>query len=238
MMAATIQRFDFLNNIVRKVQDGTFAPAAFQRPYVWNRSDVEELWSSIILSDPLGGILLWRPEDPMDVSRFGRSRLGPITMKPSQGTSLILDGQNRLVTLAWSMHDPDTVADDAPGADVWKTRDDQILVADAVSDPESPRIAFMPRSQVGRMMLPIWKLFDDKAFNRHVLDATKGGELPGDARVMEWLDEVRRAAIETRIVISTIDGGDVAEAKRRFLRIARVGVPMSAEHFDEIVNSS
>jgi len=37
--------------------------------------------------------------------------------------------------------------------------------------------------------------------------------------------------------VSAMQGGDADEARRRFLRIARVGVPMSASDFDEIATA-
>lgn len=234
MMARTVQSFEFLSDLVKKVRAGSLAPAAFQRQYVWTRRDIEEMWTSIAAHDPLGGVLLWRPEDEEVAQRLGRGSLGPVEMQPSRRTSLILDGQNRLVTLAWSMYDPADVGYDVPGADVWKM-DDQILVADAVTDPKAPRIVFMPRDHVQGLMMPIWKIFDNGMFNRHIRETWDHES--NDDHVLAWLTDLQGASIQARVVMSTIEGGDVDEAKRRFLRIARVGVPMSEHDFDAIART-
>lgn len=235
MMAQTVQTFDFLSDLVRRVRTGSLVPAAFQRQYVWSRRDVEEMWASIADHDPLGAILLWRPEDEETVERLGRSRLGPVELVPSRRSALILDGQNRLVTLAWSMFDPDAVSDDAPGSAVWKA-DGHVLAADAVTVRGAPRIAFMPRDEVRGLVMPVWKLFDNAIFNRHVREAWDDQREDDD--ILEWLTRLQEAAMQARVVVSTIEGGDAAEARRRFLRIARVGVPMSAADFDEIAQTS
>lgn len=239
-MARTEQSFEFLGDLVRKVQAGALVPAAFQRQYVWSRHDVEEMWASIDMRDPLGAVLLWRPEDEGTAQRLARGRLGPVKVDPGPRTGLILDGQNRLVTLAWSMFDPDDVSGEAPGASIWRAGDGYVLVADPVTDPSAPRIVFMPRDDVGGLMMPVWLLFDNSAFNRHIRenwdlddpDAQETGKI-----AVDWLSLLQQAVREARVIVSTIQGGDADEAKRRFLRIARVGVPMSAADFDEIATA-
>lgn len=240
-MARTEQSFEFLGNLVRKVGEGRLVPAAFQRQYVWTRRDVEEMWESIDSHDPLGAILLWQPDDDETASRLSRSSLGPVKVTPDRHTALILDGQNRLVSLAWSMYDPETVEPDTPGSSVWQDPDGQILVADAVTDPSRPRVAFMPRSDVRGLMMPVWMLFDNSAFNTHIRDNWDTDDAEAvriGTPMVDWLSRLQEAARQARVVVSTIWGGDVAEARRRFLRIARVGVPMSAEDFDTITTAS
>jgi len=238
-MARTEQSFEFLGDLVRMVQAGALVPAAFQRQYVWSRHDIEEMWASIDMRDPLGAVLLWRPDEEETARRLARERLGPVTVTPGPRTGLILDGQNRLVTLAWSMFDPDDIDGNAPGAEIWRNGDGHVLVADPITDPSAPRIVFMPRSDVKGLMMPVWLLFDNSAFNRHLRenwdidDAEEAGKT-----AVDWLSLLQEASRQARVVVSTIQGGDADEARRRFLRIARVGVPMSASDFDEIATGS
>lgn len=237
-MARTEQSFEFLGDLVRKVQAGALVPAAFQRQYVWSRRDVEEMWASIDAHDPLGAVLLWRPDDADTAFRMARPQLGPVSVTPDRSTALVLDGQNRLVTLAWSMFDPETAPVDSPGAAVWRTGDDHVLVADPLTDPDAPRVTFMRRDDIRGLMMPVWKLFDNSAFNTHIRTHWDVGDPKTEAagkRAVDWLSLLQEASRQARVVVSTIQGGDVDEARRRFLRIARVGVPMSAADFDEIV---
>jgi hypothetical protein len=236
MTVQTTQSFAFLGEIVERVRDGRLAPAAFQRPYVWTRHDVEEMWASIVSRDPLGGILLWTPGDEDVVRRMARSRLGPVDLVPGPRSTLVLDGQNRLVTLAWSMVDPEEVDDAAPGAGTWRA-DDMVLAAVPSSESRGPAVRFVPRDQVRGLTTPTWKLFDNHVFNRHVRENWDGQGVDGEIAI-DWLTRVQDSVREARVVVSTIEGGTAEQARRRLLRIARVGVPMSEEDFDAIANAS
>src|SRR3546814_17147517 len=63
------------------------------------------------------------------ISEYAQAALGPIRIPELQRPALILDGQNRLVTFAWSMTTyEDEVDPSAPGYDIW--RSGKVLVAD------------------------------------------------------------------------------------------------------------
>ena len=233
MKIRTTQNFAFLGDLVSQVRIGRLVPASFQRPYVWGRHDIEELWTSIVSGDPLGGLLLWSPETEEIIARLGRKRLGPIEMLEGRHTALILDGQNRLISLAWSMVDPQTASPDSPGFEIWNNEDGAILVADPVTDPKSPRVCFIPKAELYGLMMPVWKLFDNQLFNQHLREQWDGNS--DDECAVDWLSRLQESVKQARVVISTIEGGTAEQAKRRLLRIARVGVPISEADFDQIV---
>ena len=62
---------------------------SFQRGYVWSPADAVALFESIILGYPIGGLILWDPN--------GRN------WGLSSGELIVLDGQQRLTTLAGSI---------------------------------------------------------------------------------------------------------------------------------------
>lgn len=78
------QSSGFLFDLLREVRSGTLLPAAFQRPYVWSKQDVEALCDSVLTGFPIGGFLVWEPGTLGDVSQLGRSRLGPVAAKIDQ----------------------------------------------------------------------------------------------------------------------------------------------------------
>src|SRR3546814_2220262 len=96
------QESSFLLQLTERVKAGRAVPAAFQRPYVWSEKDIVALWTSIIKGYPLGAFLFWQPPGK-DISEYAQAALGPIRIPELQRPALILDGQNRLVTFAWSM---------------------------------------------------------------------------------------------------------------------------------------
>jgi hypothetical protein len=212
----------FMLDIVRDVQKGRAAPAAFQRPFVWTAADVEALWTSILRGYPLGAFLLWRPRGGIVHSR---PTLGPIPLRPDDRASLILDGQNRLVTIAWSMTDPDEdVPEGLPGSEIFRAGRTLVL------DPYEKRARFVDAAKITGMMMPIHHLFG--TISPFIRKAWRSDE---DDAAMAWLDDQGYRLRGARIVRTTIDGATPEQAREAFLHIARAGVPMSQADFDAAV---
>lgn len=212
----------FMLDIVKDVQKGRAAPAAFQRPFVWTAADVEALWTSILRGYPLGAFLLWRPKGGMVHSR---PTLGPIPLQPDDRAALILDGQNRLVTIAWSMTDPDAdLPEGLPGGELFRVGRTLVL------DPYERRARFVDFDQVHGMMMPIHHLFG--TISPFIRKAWRSDD---DNEAMEWLDDQGYRLRSARIVRTTIDGATPEQAREAFLHIARAGVPMSQADFDAAV---
>lgn len=209
----------FMLDIMRDVKSGAAVPASFQRPFVWGAQDVEALWTSILRGYPLGAFLLWRPKDGIIHSR---STLGPIPLDPSKRASIILDGQNRLVTIAWSMTNPDeTVADNLPGSNVFRSGKTLVL------DPHERRARFVSPEEISGMIMPVHHLFGTlSAFLRTAWRSDDDNE------AMDWLDRAGERLRTARIVRTTIVGATTEEAREAFLHVARAGVPMSRSDFD------
>ena len=214
----------FMLHLVEEVRRGRAVPARFQRPFVWTRGDVIALWTSILRGYPLGTFLMWRPKD---AAVQGRTTLGPIPIDPSPRSSLILDGQNRLVTLAWSMTPPDAdVPDDAPGRHLFRSGETLVL------DPASRSARFVADDAVDGMIMPVHLLFEGmSAFFR------RAWRSDADDAAMAWLDHAGSRLRETRIVTTTIEDATPEQAKEAFLHIARAGVPMSDDDFDRAVGN-
>lgn len=211
----------FMMDLLHDITAGRAAPAAFQRPFVWTREDVEAMWTSIIRGYPLGAFLLWRP---LDGGAHGRQTLGPIPLATDRRSALILDGQNRLVTIAWSMTDPnEDILADAPGRDVFLGDDGLRLML----DPETRLARFIHPDDAHRLAMPIHMLFGRiSAFQR------EAWRNDGDDEIMEWIDKVGYRLREARIVKTTIENATPEEAKEAFLHISRAGVPMSQADFE------
>ena len=65
----------------------------FQREYVWTREQSKQLMVSLFRGYPVGGLLLWKTDDPPELKNVK-------SLPEKLGTVLILlDGQQRLTTL-------------------------------------------------------------------------------------------------------------------------------------------
>ena len=82
-----------ISQILDKIDDNQLFVPAFQREYVWKRSDAKKLIASLIREYPTGTMLTWETNNPPELK-------GRWEHNPNQGAiKLILDGQQRITTL-------------------------------------------------------------------------------------------------------------------------------------------
>lgn len=228
----------FLQDVLRQVKKGMLLPAAFQRPYVWTRADVVALIESILRGYPVGSFLVWTPPGSMPTATVGRSRLGPVLGNADMARiSLLLDGQNRLATIAWLAHDmakgiPDDLSQQEKAT--WGGSDR--LFADLASKSiryEDPTVA-----EAG-FYLPSAAIFDNHIAN-HIIRAKWAGDwgaLPESTveEGLKWFDRCTAAFREARVVVTEMTNATAAEAKDAFVHICKVGVPMSEADFNSAI---
>lgn len=222
----------FLNDVVRELREGRVAPADFQRPFVWTEDDVLKLIKSILVGYPIGSLVVWTPHGKADLTKVGRSRLGPIAMRGAgQYASLVLDGQHRLATLAWMAHDPRNLPEDltAHETDVWGRRQ---LVCDL--DAGVIRLSETDRGD-GVFRLPVRVLFDKALLNRLLVERFDGEwrhlSVERKEGGLRLLDAWENAFREARVIVVDVENATAAEALDAFLHICKVGVPMSEKDF-------
>jgi Protein of unknown function DUF262 len=86
--------------IVSLAREGTIRIPHFQRPFVWDASDVRELFDSIYRGFPIGTAILWRKDAPAEEVRFG-----PISFHAdaTDDALWVVDGQQRIISLFGSL---------------------------------------------------------------------------------------------------------------------------------------
>jgi hypothetical protein len=86
-----------LDELIRQIEHGRVQIPKFQRPFVWGPNDILMLFDSINKGYPIGSLVLWSTDTPLDSSR----QLGPLELPSSSEpiTNYILDGQQRLAVL-------------------------------------------------------------------------------------------------------------------------------------------
>jgi len=100
---------DSLFGFVKQAKDGKIVLPQFQRNFVWNRADVEDLIVSLLKGYFIGSFLLLRTDKDNS----------PFAIRPIEGVKkniedlnpdrMILDGQQRLTTLHYILYAPDKV---------------------------------------------------------------------------------------------------------------------------------
>ncbi|RKT42940.1 DUF262 domain-containing protein [Thiocapsa rosea] len=89
----------FLFDLVKWVRQGRIRVPAFQRSFVWSRTSMLDLFDSVRRRYPIGTLLFWK-SSTRTAGPLGR--FGPFDLSQTQPseTLLLLDGQQRLTTLA------------------------------------------------------------------------------------------------------------------------------------------
>ena len=82
-----------ISELLVSIQKRDLVLPEFQREYVWTLEQAKQLMVSLARGYPVGGILLWKTDNPPELKNIGAlpERLG--TMQ------VLLDGQQRLTTL-------------------------------------------------------------------------------------------------------------------------------------------
>lgn len=228
------QRVGFMKEMLDDATSGRIVPAAFQRPYVWNRDDVEALWKSVIEGWPLGSVILWSPHQDIDQDRMGKARLGPVMATGHKWSRMILDGQNRLATLAWSLLPANAERpDDADLSPMERETWDPSM--SLVCDYELRQILFVPtvEADIGKRF-PVAALADIRVLNPIIRKLDKVA-LVSDAE-LDWIFKKETNLRESMMVVTNINGGTPAEAVEAFRNVARVGQPVSAEDLETALN--
>jgi len=214
----------FLLTQLREAMEGKILPAAFQRSYAWDREDVEALWTSIMKGYPIGGLTMWRPDRELPLDRMGRNRLGPIEASGSPWSVLLLDGQNRLASLAWSMVLPGAARPDPADLSVQE-RETWDPAYQLVCDYETRSIRFVPLAEAETLnRFPVALLENNGLLNRHMRALFNAGQM--EDAFFAWVDTMQTQLRETRVNSVLLNGLTPAEAVDAFQHIGKVGKPM------------
>ncbi|MBB4861606.1 hypothetical protein HNP46_000417 [Pseudomonas nitritireducens] len=243
-----VQQSRFITDVLKSVFSGFVAPAGMQRPYVWGKQDVEALFDSLLREFPIGSFLSWMPKQKGVLTEIGRKNLGPIALKgadtPWNPRLLLMDGQNRLATLAWvsckGVYDPNLPYSDAERA-VWMSGETLVY------DGESQSVRFVPDAEANvGLRLPAWCLMslstpemhrEVSKYMRELMDTQFAGIREHDLDCLwEDFDYAQRAFQRARVIDTVIEDATPEEARRAFIRICRTGVPMAHEDFDYAMN--
>ncbi len=221
----------FLYDLLKWVRQGRIRVPSFQRSFVWTRQNMLDLFDSVRWSYPIGTLLFWRSS--VETAR-PHSRFGPFDLSKTQPTEtlLLLDGQQRLTTLAgvllqkssdmtFSDHDED------PGR--WN------IYFDASTD-KGGSFMHMPNGEQPKVwQVPLHQLRDTGSLFQAVgnIFSVDGKKFEGAGRtkefVAEQLQSIARALQSYKIPIVEFVTDDLNLAVESFTRLNRKGVSIGAD---------
>ena len=88
---------DQLIGQVKRLLDGALMIPSIQRDYVWSRPQIPRLLDSIYKGYPIGSLLIWETNLEVPLKPAAVLQGTPVQGRPS----VLLDGQQRLTSLAW-----------------------------------------------------------------------------------------------------------------------------------------
>lgn len=114
-----------LNTLISRLKEGRFVIPDFQREFEWKPWDIRELMRSIFLDYYIGSLLLWKgkPEN------FDALSCEPIYGYNGNGNPehIVLDGQQRLTALYYTIHAPDIALPNRANRAVYFVRVDKFM---------------------------------------------------------------------------------------------------------------
>ena len=231
------ERHEFLGQYIKTAAQGDFGIAAFQRPFVWERKDVEDFMLSIQRGFPVGSFLLWTPDRRAGVKPPSKGRIGPVEHGIDTET-VILDGQNRLTALVWAAR-----VDEAPTNPRYPYSKQELAVFlsgdTLVLDAEEKRIHFVPTADAwGRNRMPLGQALSYGVMalqSSRSLFKTMDDKGVRDEHIRWMLDEVPRLFQTKRTVVTEIADATTEEALEAFLVIAKAGQPISQDDYARAV---
>jgi Protein of unknown function DUF262 len=97
-----------IEDLMLEIRRGRLRIPSFQRRLAWDREDARKLVDSLYLGYPVGTLLLWETSAPADQMQWGGLRLHA---EARPDALLVVDGQQRLVSLARILLTTDDDAD-------------------------------------------------------------------------------------------------------------------------------
>jgi hypothetical protein len=212
-----------INLLVEKIETGELGLPDLQRPFVWKRWKVRDLFDSLYRGYPVGNLLFWVPPSDVAGQGIGAGNASGIPQK------MIVDGQQRLTSLYAVMKGREIVTEDNETQLIriaFNPLTEEFKVADAATDADPEWLSSI--SEVWTTNKGTWvftnQFIDKLSASRDVSDEEK-------QRIGESLSKLQSlfgyqfSALE---LASELDIQVVAEV---FQRINSTGVELNSADF-------
>jgi hypothetical protein len=208
----------FLGKLLERYISGRIRSPRFQRPFVWKHSDIISLLDSVYNGYPIGSLLLWETDSKVQTL----DRVGPIRVSPEPGGALayLLDGQQRLITLAGTLLLPngERFVDDID----WSV----------YFDLDEEKFCHEPKHGVEAHHFPVRALLSTGQFLnacKKIHEKLGAYEEPKAMSLVDRADKLANAFRDYTLPVVTIRAADISSAVTAFARLNQRGRKMSAD---------
>lgn len=194
----------FIDDLVLNIENGKMVLPEFQRPYVWKKNDIRDLFDSIYKGYPIGSVLLWDGggKDIPYIGSIGGRYIG----KSAGDKYYIVDGQQRLTTLFCCLSDD---IDDEDGKwDLYFNLNEEVFTH-SINKATSKGCYLSIRS--------IRKTTSFLKEARRIIEET------GDDKLVEKAEFLADRIRKYKMAIIKLDGGTLSEVVEVFSRLNSLG---------------
>ena len=210
-----------LTKVLDDLRQGIIQVPPFQREFVWERSNIRELFDSIKNNYPIGSILLWKPRE----HKLWESRkIGSFTLPDSEGQQIyVLDGYQRLSSLFGCLTNPEKAGLQYDE----KLRGDYF---DLYYDLEDESFIYMGGRDPKPCQVPVYILMSTMDFRRHsrkfIEPNVKEEELEA---YLNRADAFSRSLVDYKIAVIEVTNAELDDAVDIFSRINSKGTDISPD---------
>ncbi|MDA5316557.1 DUF262 domain-containing protein [Vibrio cholerae] len=193
----------FVDDLLEEVNKGGLQVPAFQRAYVWQQSNIIELFDSIYKGFPIGSVLLWETNSKIKThDNFGLD----INDKPDN-FQYILDGQQRITTLYHCLKCDD---DDHK----WKV----------YIDLEKESFLYLNKNEpIKPTYFPLSKIIKTMDF---IKQSSKLLEETNDESYVQKAEILANRIRKYKLATINLKGGGIDDAVEIFTRLNKTGMPI------------
>lgn len=206
----------FLGKLLQKLDEGRLRLPRFQRPFVWQDKDILALLDSVRLAYPIGTILVWETEEEVTSTDV----VGPIELpsKPTGPVSYVLDGQQRLSSLAGSLLLKDDHGPFSSGIN-WRI----------YYDLRSREFVTQPKAEIPVQLFAVRHLLSTSGFVSVCRDIVDKLGVEESRPFLDEADRLANAFRDYTIPFITVRDGDMNTAVTVFARLNRRGRKMTED---------
>jgi hypothetical protein len=211
------QEIVFIEDLLQEIALGKLRVPDFQRPYVWKPTDMLDLFDSIKKSYPIGSLLFWESEEPVE----SLDKVGPIEIPrpPDKSLTYILDGHQRMATLFGCLRLPK----DAPR---WPKQNDWRWWI--WFDLKDEKFTHLPKDEPPPTWIPLRSILRTVSFleeARRIQERT-GADAGGYIKKAETLAQIFK---NYKVSVTRITGGSLSQAVEIFSRLNTKGRSMTLD---------
>lgn len=209
--------------LVEQIDSGELSLPDLQRPFVWKRTSVRDLFDSLYHGYPAGYFLFWSTPASVESHKVGTSQ------DAASGLKMIVDGQQRLTSLYAVMKGREIISEDNEGQTIrisFNPLTEEFAVADAAreNDPEwLSNISAIWTSPLGQ-----WAFTNDFITQLSDTRELSGSEQQTIGENLGRLAALTNYQFSALELSSDLEIDEVAEV---FVRINSRGIPLNSADF-------